>query len=84
MGSAVGKKLLPSVGFAEKLCGISLHPRLSGGVPSLALTFLRPNSLLTGNLRFLGPEKSHFFSLVGAFCWDWQSTVKNKHCSIRF
>jgi hypothetical protein len=35
----------------HKNCGLfSLHVRLYGGAGSLALTFLCPNSLLTGNL----------------------------------
>jgi hypothetical protein len=37
----------------------SLQPRLRGGARSLALTFLRPNSLLTG--KFAG--KFRFFAL---------------------
>jgi hypothetical protein len=46
--------------FRRKASGISLQSRLRGGARSLALTFLWPNSLLTGkitgNLRNLGPK----------------------------
>jgi hypothetical protein len=36
--------------YAEQSRRLSLHCRLYGGAGSLALTFLLPNSLLTGNL----------------------------------
>jgi hypothetical protein len=46
--------------FCGKDDGISLQSRLRGGGRSLALTFLRPNSLLTGkitgNLRDFDPK----------------------------
>ena len=50
---------------------ISLQTRLRGGGGSLALTFLCPNSLLTGNLtgnfEYSGPPKAHFLSLSLTF-----------------
>jgi hypothetical protein len=36
--------------FVANLGGISLHFRLRGGARSLALTLLRPNSLLTASV----------------------------------
>jgi hypothetical protein len=51
--------------FEEKAGGISLQLRLAGGAPSLALTFLRLNSLLTGkntgNLRYFTIENALIF-----------------------
>ena len=51
--------------FGVKDDGISLQLRLAGGARSLALTLLRPNSLLTGkntgNLRNFALENARFF-----------------------
>src|SRR6266849_36558 len=57
--------------FAAKGGAVSLRFRLAGGAGSLALTFLCPNSLLTGNLTGnlanSGALKPHFLSLSYTF-----------------
>src|ERR1022692_4721225 len=57
--------------FRSEGCGFSLQPRLRGGVGSLALTFLLPNSLLagnlTGNFREIWPFKPYCFSPIRTF-----------------
>jgi hypothetical protein len=57
--------------FAAKSGAVSLQFRLAGGAGSLALTFLCPNSLLTGNLTGnranSGALKPHFLSLSCTF-----------------
>ena len=57
--------------FAVEGGAVSLQFRLAGGAGSLALTFLCPNSLLTGNLTGnlanSGALKPHFLSLSCTF-----------------
>ena len=61
---------------------ISLHCRLCGGGGSLALTFLCPNSLLTGkitgNSRDSGPPRAHCFSLTSTFPRRYSVRAKNR------
>ena len=62
-------------GHFERFCGecspVSLQPRLRGGAGSLALTLLRQNSLVTGNLtgnfEDFSLRKPHLFSLSCTF-----------------